>query len=166
MEGILSILGKVGFDWQVALANLVNFIIIFFILKKFAFKPIGKLIKERQEKIQKGLDDAIEAEAALSVAESTKEEIIKEAKEDARKIVSVFQDQGKEMIASAKNEANIEKENIIKQAKIDAEKEKKNIEDVVKVESANMIVSGIQSMVEGYVAKGKGEDLIKLMIQK
>lgn len=166
MDGLLSILGKVGFDWQVALANLVNFLIIFFILKKFAFKPIGKIIKERQEKIQKGLDDAKQAEAALSVAHNTKEEIIKEAKDEARKIVTNGEVLGKSIIKDAEAKAILEKENILKQARLDAEKEKQNMEDIFNKESADIIVSGVKSLVEGYVAKGQGEEIIKMMVKR
>lgn len=166
MDGLLSILGKVGFDWQVALANLVNFLIIFFILKKFAFKPIGKIIKERQEKIQKGLDDAKQAEAALSVAHNTKEEIIKEAKDEARKIVTNGEVLGKSIVKDAEAKAILEKENILKQARLDAEKEKQNMEDIFNKESADIIVSGVKSLVEGYVAKGQGEEIIKMMVKR
>ena len=56
MVNIYEILGKIGFDWQVALASLVNFLIILFVLKKFAFKPIKKLIQERQNKINEGIE--------------------------------------------------------------------------------------------------------------
>ncbi len=166
MDGLLSILGKVGFDWQVALANLVNFLIIFFILKKFAFKPIGKIIKERQEKIQKGLDDAKQAEAALSVAHNTKEEIIKEAKDEARKIVTNGEVLGKSIVKDAEAKAILEKENILKQARLDAEKEKQNMEDIFNKESADIIASGVKSLVEGYVAKGQGEEIIKMMVKR
>ncbi len=166
MDGLLSILGKVGFDWQVALANLVNFLIIFFILKKFAFKPIGKIIKERQEKIQKGLDDAKQAEAALSVAHNTKEEIIKEAKDEARKIVTKGEVLGKSIVKDAEAKAILEKENILKQARLDAEKEKQNMEDIFNKESADIIASGVKSLVEGYVAKGQGEEIIKMMVKR
>jgi F-type H+-transporting ATPase subunit b len=166
MEGLLEILGKIGFDWQVALANLVNFLIIFFVLKKFAFKPIGKIIKERQEKIQKGLDDAKQAESALSVANSTKEEIIKEAKDEARKIVTNGEVLGKSIVKDAEAKALLEKENILKQARIDAEKEKQNMEEIFNKESADVIVAGMKSLMEGYVAKGQGEEIIKMMVKR
>jgi F0F1-type ATP synthase membrane subunit b/b' len=66
-----EILGKIGFDWQVALANLVNFLIIVFLLKKFAFKPIAKIIQDRQNKINEGLENAKKAaEEAMKNAKS------------------------------------------------------------------------------------------------
>ena len=71
---ILDILGKIGFDWQVAVANLVNFLIIFFILKRYAFKPIANIIKERQDQVNEGLDNAKLAETNLMQAEQEKED--------------------------------------------------------------------------------------------
>lgn len=166
MEGLLSILGKVGFDWQVALANFANFLIIFFILKKFAFKPIGKLIKERQEKIEKGLENAKQSENALSVANSKKEEIIKEAKENANLILVKTQEEKKKMIQSAKDEALSVKDDILKQAKIEALKEKERNEEDFKNEASSLVLAGLKKIVEGYVAQGRGEEIIKAMIKK
>ena len=52
---MLEILGNIGFDWPVALANLVNFLIIFFLLHKFVFKPLGKTVEKRKRDIADGL---------------------------------------------------------------------------------------------------------------
>lgn len=166
MEGILEILGKIGFDWKVALANLVNFLIIFFILKKYAFRPIGKTIKERQDKIDKGLSDAKKAEYALNTANVKKKEIIHSARDQAQKIVSSGDNEKKNIIRGAKDEAEKERENIIRNAKKDAMKEKKNAEDLFNKEASALVVSGIEKMVKSYVSAGKGEDIIKAMVRK
>ena len=100
-----EILGKIGFDWHVALANLVNFLIIFFVLKKFAFTPIQKMLRERREKIEKGISDAQKAEKNLSRANIEKEEIIKEAQDNANRILSTSQADGKNLIKDAKTQA-------------------------------------------------------------
>lgn len=166
MEGLLSILGKVGFDWQVALANFVNFLIIFFVLKKFAFKPIGKLIKERQDKIEQGLNYAQQSESALSNAKNKKEEIIKEAKEKAKSIILHSQETGKNLLKETKEEALELKDRIIKQANIEVEKEKLKNEDLLKKEASELIVSGIKKVFDGYIKDGKGDDIIKAMLTK
>ena len=76
---MLEILGKIGFDWQVALANLINFFIVFLLLKKFFFKKIKETIRERRNKIEKGLEDAEKAAESLKSAEIEKDSIVKEA---------------------------------------------------------------------------------------
>ena len=87
MQSILEILGKVGFDWQVALANLVNFLIIFFILKHFAFKPVKKILKARQDKINQGLLMAQEAQVRLKEVDQIAKSKLKEADANALAIV-------------------------------------------------------------------------------
>ena len=65
---ILEILGNIGFDWRIAFANLVNFLIIFYLLKRYAFGPIGRILDERRRKIEEGLEHAREAETNLMMA--------------------------------------------------------------------------------------------------
>ena len=84
----MEILAKIGFDWQVALANLVNFLIIFFLLKKFLFGPIAKTLAERKKAISEGLQNAALATDALSEAKKEGDKIIAEAKAQANTIIS------------------------------------------------------------------------------
>jgi F-type H+-transporting ATPase subunit b len=106
MENLLEILGKVGFDWQVALANLFNFLIIFLILRKFAFGPIGKLIKERQEVIDQGLKNA---ETSSKLLESTKT--------DYEKVLLDARKEANDIIQEAKKEAGVKKDQLMEQTK-------------------------------------------------
>ncbi len=87
MDQILQILGSLGFNWHVALANFINFLIILFILNKFFFGKIGKTIAARAEVIERGLSYASDAEKALANAEEEKKKIVKEAKVEGHQIV-------------------------------------------------------------------------------
>jgi F-type H+-transporting ATPase subunit b len=87
MNEILNILGSVGFNWHVALANFFNFLIILFLLNKFFFKKIGKTIDTRHQIIERGLNQARDAERALANAEEEKNTIIKNAHKEHESIV-------------------------------------------------------------------------------
>lgn len=108
MQQILNILGSVGFNWHVALANFINFLIILFILNKFFFGKIGKTISERQEVIEKGIAQASEAEKALMRADEEKKEIIHDAKKEGHAIVSEAQQEAEALAATIKKEAEEE----------------------------------------------------------
>lgn len=82
-----GILTKIGFDLEVALANFVNFLIIFLLFKIFLFKPIQNLIDTRRDEINKGLAHAAEAQIALNLAEEESEKLIKEARTKANTIL-------------------------------------------------------------------------------
>lgn len=87
MQQILDILGSVGFNWHVALANFINFLIILFLLNKFFFGKIGKTITTRHGVIERGLSQAADAERALFHAEKEKEVIVNKAHKDGHDII-------------------------------------------------------------------------------
>jgi F-type H+-transporting ATPase subunit b len=130
MSQVLTILSSVGFNWHVALANFVNFLIILFVLNVLFFKKIGKAINERHEVIEKGLSQASDAEKALKSAEEEKHAIIQEAKKESHTILSKAEEEASLLASSMKE--NAEKE--IK-AKLDAVSEKeKNLSASVEKE--------------------------------
>jgi F-type H+-transporting ATPase subunit b len=153
-------------DWKLMIAQIVNFALVFGLIYWLAAKPLSKLIKDRTKEITDGLDNAKKAESELANANIKKEEIIREGKENAKKIISISQADGKDIVKESKDKAIIEKEEIIKQAKIDALKEKQNADDQVRKEAAELVSSSVRKVIEGYVEKGKGEDIIKAMLIK
>jgi F-type H+-transporting ATPase subunit b len=151
-------------DLKLMLAQLFNFALVFTALYFIAAKPLSKLMKDRKGEIETGLENAKEAQTSLLNANLKKEEIEKEAKNNAKEIVAKSQMDGKEIIKEAKDKATLEKEGIIKEAKMDAEKEKKLAEEAVRKETAELVKSGVKKMIEGYVADGKGDEIIKGML--
>lgn len=151
-------------DWKLMIAQIVNFGLVFLALYFIAAKPLSKLIKDRTEEITTGLENAQKAEREVANANIKKEEIVREAKNNAKQILAGSQLDGKEIIKEAKDKAVLEKEEIIKQAKLDAEKEKKNSDEQVRKEASILVADGVRKVVEGYVAQGKGEDIIKAML--
>ncbi len=111
MSEILNILGSVGFNWHVALANFINFLIILFLLNKFFFGKLGKTIQTRHEIIERGLSNASDAEKALAEAEEEKRKIVKEAKTE-----------GQEIVNEAHLQATTVAQNIVQEAEAEAAK--------------------------------------------
>lgn len=108
MDKILDILGSVGFNWHVALANFINFLIILFILNKFFFRSLGKTLDDRKKVIERGLADAADAQRALAKADEEKKEIIHAAKKESHAIIAEAQTQGEKLAESLKSQAEEE----------------------------------------------------------
>ena len=54
----MELLQKLGIDWRLLIAQLVNFSILVIILYKLLYKPVLKVLNDRKEKIEQGLKDA------------------------------------------------------------------------------------------------------------
>ncbi len=64
-----SIISTFHIDWKIIIAQAVNFAVVFTVLYIFALKPLSKLMKERSEKIQKGIADAKRSDEMLKQVE-------------------------------------------------------------------------------------------------
>jgi len=152
-----DVLGNLGFDWKVALANLVNFLIIYYLLRNVVFKKLGHAIKERQEKIQKGLDDAKRAESALVMAESEKEGILKDAHKESKLIAEEADKKAKKMISDSKKEGAEEAEKIKEGALKDIEKVRLATEKKLQNDFVNMVLDGVEKVSMNEVDKNKSQ---------
>lgn len=107
---IYSVLESIGFNWHVALANFINFLIILFVLNKFVFKKVVNLVEDREKKIKDGLSNASNAELALKNATQKGEELVFDAK-----------NAGEEILRKALDKSKLESEEIVARSKQDAE---------------------------------------------
>jgi F-type H+-transporting ATPase subunit b len=126
----MEIIQKFGLESKLFLFQLVNFLIIVFILKKFLFAPLRKMLDERKHKIEQSLLDAENAKDALESAALERKKILSEAKVNADKIASSAKiaieeekliatlkakNQSQAILDEAKHQANLEFDNISKQ---------------------------------------------------
>lgn len=107
----MQILDQFGFEPFLFFGQIVNFLILAVIFKKFLYKPILKTLKEREKKISKGLKDAEDASMALSNAADEKDKILTSASKEAEKILD-----------DTKTASEKLRDEILSQAKIDANK--------------------------------------------
>jgi F-type H+-transporting ATPase subunit b len=116
MQTVLDILSSLGFNWHVALANFVNFLIILYILNRYVFTKIGDTLAKREEIIRKGLHDAREAALVKQEAEADKDHIISMAEKEAKTIVADSHNKAKAVALSMTDEAHKEAASIVKEA--------------------------------------------------
>lgn len=94
------------------------------ILGKFAFKPIAKALRDREESIDNAIKSAERARAEVAELKNENEELLKEAKEERSKILKEANDIKAQIIAEAKLEANKEASKLISDAKLEIANQK------------------------------------------
>ena len=55
-------IAALGIDLKILIAQLVNFLLLYFLLSKFAFGPLGKILEERRKRIEESEKRAQEIE--------------------------------------------------------------------------------------------------------
>ncbi|TSC63039.1 MAG: F-type H+-transporting ATPase subunit b [Parcubacteria group bacterium Gr01-1014_48] len=158
---MLEILGNIGFDWHIALANIANFLIIFFVLKKFAFGPIKKVIAERANRIQEGLDNATRAETALTMAGEERSRVLAKAETEATDVIASAKKSGDALVLASKNAAEREAEEILAKTRARLIREQKEMEMAVNEKIVDTVLLGVTKVLQEEVNQERGEKIIK-----
>jgi F-type H+-transporting ATPase subunit b len=82
-----DLLNTFGLEWPKFLAQLILFIIVYFVLKKFAFGPIIAMLEERRKLIEEGQLNAQKIKQQLAEAEQRHAEILAQANGEAQKLI-------------------------------------------------------------------------------
>ncbi len=119
--------------WQM-FASLANLVLLFLMVKKFLYKPVKKMLEQRQNTIQSDYDAAAQAKEQAYSDKVKYEEKLQGAKAEADEViksaVNTANEREKEIIA----EARVKADGIVRQAENEAVLERKKAEDAVKKE--------------------------------
>ncbi|MFV8368832.1 F0F1 ATP synthase subunit B [Flavobacterium sp. LB2R40] len=107
------------FVWQI-----VIFVGLIFLLKKFAWKPILDAVNDREEGIKNALLSAENARKEMQNLQADNQRILQEARLERDNMLKDAREMKEKMVADAKNEAQAQGLKMIEQAKAAIESEK------------------------------------------
>lgn len=122
------------------IATLINFLILFLILKHYLFKPVNNMIDKRQneivDKITKTDEDMKKAEALRNENEA----ILSGAKDEGKNIVEGYKVKAEQLSSDIVKSAKDESDTIIKRAKTEAERQTEKAADEMKNQIVDLAV--------------------------
>ena len=107
------------FIWQILI-----FVGLIFLLKKFAWKPILDAVNDREEGIKNALLSAENARKEMQNLQADNQRILQEARLERDNMLKEAREMKEKMVADAKNEAQVQGSKMIEQAKAAIESEK------------------------------------------
>ncbi len=87
MDALTQIFETFGVSWQKFGAQTVLFLIVYLVLKKFAFGPVVAMFEERRRRIEEGQLNAEKIKKQLAESEVRCQEILRKANADAQRII-------------------------------------------------------------------------------
>lgn len=150
--------------WQI-LISLINLVLLFLIVKKFLYKPVRKVLEQRQNEIDKLYEEASESRLSARADEEEWNRKIQLADSKANEIISDAQSKANlrknDIISEAKQTA----EGIIRQAENDAELERKKAEADIKTEIVDISAKMAQKILEREINMDDHKDIIDSFVE-
>lgn len=107
----MDILNQFGINPLLLAAQVVNFLILLFLLKKFLYGPILKVLAERKKRIEDSLKNTEEIERKLLEIEEEKEKILAKAAAEAQQMM----DETKKELEAMKEEGKLQAQHLAAQ---------------------------------------------------
>lgn len=96
--------------------TLLAFLIVFFILKKYAWKPILSSLDQREKGIAESLETAEKVKAEMAQLKNENEELMAKAREERGAMLKEARETKDRIIAEAKEQSKIEANKIVSEA--------------------------------------------------
>ncbi len=121
----MEIAAVFGLNWKLLLIQGINFGIVLFILQRFLYKPLIKMIDERRRVVEKGVRDAEDAKVQLAKAQERCSVIMGEASAKSKSIIDRTETLAKEREIELLKDAERKARRKEEEARLEAEETKK-----------------------------------------
>ncbi len=146
--------------------TIANILILFYLLKRFLFKPLGDFMENRRSEIKQDLDHAKQERGQAEELRQQYEAKLRDVKGEAQEIIKQARTRQDEIIKEARAEAEEEAEEIKAKAKEEIEQEKKKAVDELKREVAGLSIQVTERVLREKVDREKQKELVEKFIQE
>jgi F-type H+-transporting ATPase subunit b len=154
-------LEKLGINLGYLIVQILNFAILFLVLKKWVYTPILGLLEKRRETIAQGLEQARIAAEARANAEKEAEKIILEAQTKANEIIREATERAEAAAREIRTSTEAEAAKFRENAKADVEKEKERLLLDVRPQVVTLAISAAQKLIGEALDEKRQRELLE-----
>jgi F-type H+-transporting ATPase subunit b len=140
MDALGNALHQFGVYWPNLIAQVVLFAIVYWVLKRYAFKPVIAMLEERRRRIEEGQLNAEKIKKQLAEAQAKYEEILAKANAEAQRLIEEVRASGDRLAEQKRQEAITAAEQITLKAQEAMALERERIMAELKQELGRLVV--------------------------
>lgn len=159
-------MSSVEIDWKILVGQIVNFAILFFVLKALVYKPFLNLLKTRREKIEEGINKSIEADNQLSKIGEMKVDLERINEEEKKKILIKAEEEAKKRLDEANRKAEEERSAVLAKAQKEADALKEAEKDETKKKTIENAFNLTEKLLKESIDDKKGKQIAEDFLSK
>lgn len=162
----MEVLAKLGIDWKLLIAQAVNFVVLLWVLKRYAYRPILRALEARTKKIEQGLKDAALSQEKLASSVEEEKKVMAAAREEAREILMKAEASAKERDARMLEETKGKIDKMISDADAHLAEEKARLIREAKSELSELVVTATKKVLGDTVDAKVDTGLVQAALRK
>lgn len=144
----MELISKLGINLGMLVAQLVNFLLLLFILKKFVYGPVLEKLEQRKNMIAKSVSDSKAADETLRDIEKARSEMIEKTKSQSLAMIEAAATSAQEAKDSITESARREAQAIFDQSKLQIAREKEKMLKEAGEELGRLVVRAAEKIIE------------------
>ncbi len=155
-----GLLGALGINLKLLITQALAFLVLVGILAKFVFPYLVRAIDERRETIEKGLQEAKQAQEKSEKAEEEMRRLLATARKDADDIIARSHSEAAAQIAEAEEKARVRAEQIVNDAHAQLESDIAKARQALKKDTAQLVAMATERILHEKIDARKDAELI------
>ncbi|MGK2848625.1 MAG: F0F1 ATP synthase subunit B [Minisyncoccota bacterium] len=156
----MEALANLGIDWKLFLAQAINFLVLVWILRRFAYRPMLAFLEQRTERIEQGLKDAETAQSKLLAIEAEEKKVLASARDEARAIIQLAEVSAQKRDAERLSVTETKTARLLEEAFMKIEEEKGKMLTEARQEMATLVTLSLEKILKEKVDTIKDADMI------
>ncbi len=154
-------------DFGLLFWTTIIFLLFWYLMSRFAFRPIADALLERQNDIQDSLDEAKKAREEMANLKAENQELLRQAQEERVKILKEAKEAKDSIIAEAKDKAKEDARKIVSDAKLQIENQKMAAVTDMKNQAGQMAINIAEKLLKSELGgEAASEGFVKKLIDE
>ena len=135
-----QLLAKLGVNWQLLVAQCVNFFLLLFVLTKFVYRPFLQLLDARAERVRVAMENASNLEHQAQQMEAERQRQLRKIDEEAGAMLADVHKQVESMRQDLLQKAHMEAQRILENGRRQLRDEEVKALAALRTKAADMVV--------------------------
>lgn len=159
-------IGALGIDGKAFVIQLITFLLAFLVLKRYAFKPIGKVLQERRETIESGVKLGEEMKKESDKLDAKIAKAMQDARQEADNVIAGAQDAARQTVRDAEDKAREKAAGILKEADSRIEQDTARARKQLEKELVGLVSDATEAIIGEKVDAKKDAQLIERALKE
>jgi F-type H+-transporting ATPase subunit b len=159
-------IGALGINGSSLIIQLLTFLFAYVVLRKYAFKPILRVLQERRDVIESGVKLGEEMQKEKAALETKVAEELRAARKQADGIIADAHDAGQAAVKAAEDKAREKADNIVKEAAAQTAQDAARVRAQIEKEVVGLISDATEAIIDEKLDDKKDAVLIKRVLEE
>ena len=157
---------SLGINLPLLLAFVINFIILLFLLGKFLYQPVLRMLDERTKKVKESMEWAESIKRDYEQAKVEVQKQIEKGRQEAQAIIAQAVQRGEALKEEARKEASGQAKSIVEKARAELEAERDKMVEDLRKEFVSLLILASEKVIRQTLDKEKQSKLIEETLEQ